>query len=75
MLANVFRLYLEVFSVVLTPMLEVRLQRRQEAERQLQQAARQDGILQAADQNARSTITPHAGGIGLISARVPLTQG
>src|SRR3954452_750256 len=37
---------------------------RQEAERQLQQAALQDGILQAADQNARNTITSMLQGLG-----------
>ena len=37
---------------------------RQEAERQLQQAALQDGILPAADQNARNTITSMLQGLG-----------
>jgi len=37
---------------------------RQEAERQLQQAALQDGILKSADQNARSTISTILTGLG-----------
>lgn len=37
---------------------------REEAERQLQQAALQDGILKAAEQNARSTITSMLTGLG-----------
>jgi hypothetical protein len=37
---------------------------REEAERQLQQAALQDGILTAADQNARSTISGMLKGLG-----------
>ncbi len=37
---------------------------RQEAERQLQMAALQDGILKAADQNARNTITSLLQGLG-----------
>lgn len=37
---------------------------RQEAERQLQQAALQDGILKLADQNARSTISSILTGLG-----------
>jgi hypothetical protein len=37
---------------------------RQEGERQLQQSALQDGILKAADQNARHTITSFLQGLG-----------
>jgi len=37
---------------------------RQEAERQLQQAAHQDGILKSSDQNARGTITSILQGLG-----------
>jgi hypothetical protein len=37
---------------------------RQEAERQLQQAALQDGILKSADQNARNTISSMLKGLG-----------
>ncbi len=37
---------------------------RQEGERQLQQSALQDGILKAADQNARNTITSFLQGLG-----------
>jgi hypothetical protein len=37
---------------------------RQEAERQLQQAALQDGILKSADQNARSTVSSILTGLG-----------
>jgi hypothetical protein len=39
---------------------------RQEAERQLQQAALQDGILQAAEQNARNTLTSMLQGLGFV---------
>jgi hypothetical protein len=40
---------------------------RQEAERQLQQAALQDGILRSADQNARNTVSSLLKGLGFTS--------
>jgi hypothetical protein len=44
---------------------------RQEAERQLESAARQDGILKLADQNARTTITSMLAALGFTSIQTP----
>jgi flagellar basal body-associated protein FliL len=44
---------------------------RQEAERQLESAARQDGILKLADQNARTTITSMLTALGFTSIQTP----
>jgi hypothetical protein len=43
---------------------------REEAERQLQQAALQDGILKTADQNARSTLTSMLKGFGFAQVEI-----
>jgi hypothetical protein len=43
---------------------------REEAERQLQQAALQDGILKTADQNARSTLTSMLKGFGFSQVEI-----
>jgi hypothetical protein len=43
---------------------------REEAERQLQQAALQDGILRAADQNARNTISGMLKGLGFNQVQI-----
>lgn len=43
---------------------------RQEGERQLQQSALQDGVLKAADQNARQTLTSMLHGFGFIQVTV-----
>jgi hypothetical protein len=43
---------------------------REEAERQLQQAALQDGILKSADQNARSTLTSMLKGFGFTQVEI-----
>jgi Protein of unknown function (DUF4230) len=43
---------------------------REEAERQLQQAALQDGILKAADQNARNTISGMLKGLGFNQVQI-----
>jgi hypothetical protein len=43
---------------------------REEAERQLQQAALQDGILKAAEQNARSTISGMLKGLGFNQVQI-----
>ena len=43
---------------------------RQEAERQLQAAALQDGILKTADQNARQTLTSLLTGLGFGSVEI-----
>jgi hypothetical protein len=43
---------------------------RQEAERQLQQAALQDGVLNTADQNARQTVTSFLTGLGFTDVQV-----
>jgi Protein of unknown function (DUF4230) len=44
---------------------------RQEAERQLEAAARQDGILKLADQNARTTISSMLTALGFTSIQTP----
>jgi hypothetical protein len=44
---------------------------RQEAERQLEAAARADGILKLADQNARTTITSMLSALGFTSVQTP----
>jgi Protein of unknown function (DUF4230) len=44
---------------------------RQEAERQLESAARQDGILKLADQNARTTISSMLTALGFTSIQTP----
>jgi hypothetical protein len=44
---------------------------RQEAERQLEAAARADGILKLADQNARTTITGMLSALGFTSVQTP----
>jgi hypothetical protein len=44
---------------------------REEAERQLQQAALQDGILKTADQNARNTLTSMLKGFGFVQIDIP----
>jgi hypothetical protein len=44
---------------------------RQEAERQLESAARQDGILKLADQNARTTIISMLNALGFTSIQTP----
>ncbi len=43
---------------------------RQEAERQLQQAALQDGVLKAADQNARNTVASVLKGLGFNTVEI-----
>ncbi|HEY0701944.1 MAG TPA: DUF4230 domain-containing protein [Candidatus Acidoferrales bacterium] len=43
---------------------------REEAERQLQEAATQDGILKSADQNARSTLTSMLKGFGFTQVEI-----
>jgi hypothetical protein len=44
---------------------------RQEAERQLEAAARADGILTLADQNARTTISSMLSALGFTSIQTP----
>ena len=58
------RVYSRDTGLFTSPDPNLESQVRQEAERQLQQAALQDGILKAADQNGRATISSMLAGLG-----------
>ncbi len=58
------RVYSRDTGVLSSPDPDLESQVREEAERQLEQAALQDGILNAAEQNARSTISGMLKGLG-----------
>jgi Protein of unknown function (DUF4230) len=58
------RVYSRDTGLFISPDPDLESEVREEAERQLQQAALQDGILNAADQNARNTIQSMISGLG-----------